>query len=101
MEEKTVLSCLELLKLDLGVKNTSKDGYYNALIESSKLELERKGIEFDERASVEDAMLIADYAAWKYRKREENVPLSENLQLRIRNRIVSARAKRGDRTNVT
>lgn len=100
MEREKVMSCLELLKMDMGIKNTSKDSYYIALIEASKKELERKGIKFDEKESVEDAMLIADYAAWKYRKREENVPLSANLNLRIRNRIVSARARKGEANNV-
>lgn len=99
MAAETNVGCLELLKLDLGVKNTSKDTYYNSLLAAAKKELERKGITLDD-GSVEDAMLISDYAAWCYRKREENVPLPVNLQLRIRNRIVSARAKYGGNTNV-
>ena len=99
MADETTVSCLELLKLDLGIKNTSKDVYYNSLLEAAKKELKRKGITLD-KDSVEDAMLISDYAAWCYRKREENIPLPVNLQLRIRNRIVSARAKKGGGTNV-
>ncbi len=99
MADETTVSCLELLKLDLGIKNTSKDVYYNSLLEAAQKELERKGISL-EKNSVEDAMLISDYAAWWYRKREENIPLPVNLQLRIRNRIVSARAKKGGGTNV-
>ena len=99
MADETTVSCLELLKLDLGIKNTSKDVYYNSLLEAAQKELERKGISL-EKNSVEDAMLISDYAAWCYRKREENIPLPVNLQLRIRNRIVSARAKKGGGTNV-
>ena len=95
MADKTTARCLELLKLDLGIKNTSKDLYYNSLLATAQKELKRKGIELDEN-SVEDAMLISDYAAWCYRKRTENVPLPVNLQLRIRNRIVSARARRKD-----
>ena len=95
MADETTVSCLELLKLDLGIKNTSKDVYYSSLLEAAQKELKRKGIELDEN-SVEDAMLISDYAAWCYRKRTENVPLPVNLQLRIRNRIVSARARRKD-----
>lgn len=93
MADETTASCLELLKLDLGIKNTSKDLYYNSLLATAQKELEKKGITLDEN-SVEDAMLISDYAAWCYRKRTENVPLPVNLQLRIRNRIVSARARR-------
>lgn len=99
MTAETTVSCLELLKLDLGVKNTSKDTYYNSLLAAAQKELERKGLTLDEN-SVEDAMLISDYAAWCYRKRTENVPLPANLQLRIRNRIVSARAKKGGKTSV-
>lgn len=93
MAEINQLTVLQLFKLDLGIKNASKDAYFESLITASAQELERKGIQLDKNC-VEDAMLLADYAAWNYRKREENVPLPTNLVQRIRNRIVSVRARR-------
>jgi hypothetical protein len=41
-------------------------------------------------------MLIVDYAAWAYRKRQEDVPLAMNIQHRIRNRIIQERVKKQD-----
>ncbi len=90
---------LELLKLDLGIKNPSKDEYFNALIDAAIKELQRKGIRLNLNET-DDIMLVVDYAAWQYRRRtwdksalqQENAPLPQNLQLRIRNRIIRGRA---------
>lgn len=82
---------LELMKYDLGITHTERDDYFLSILESSKKELEGKGIVFDVN-SVQDNILIADYAAWNYRKRMENIPLSRNLEFRIRNRIVKNRS---------
>ena len=83
---------LKLLKLDLAIMHDKRDEYLRAVIAAAQTELKEKGIGLD-ITKVEDQLLIADYAAWKYRKRAENVPLSQNLQWRIRNRIVKERAK--------
>ncbi|WP_335871960.1 hypothetical protein [Bacillus sp. 2205SS5-2] len=84
---------LNLLKMDLGITHHLRDEYFVKLLDSCRAEIERKGIVLDELNDIEDAILIADYAAWSYRKRTEDLPLSRNIQHRIRNRILKERAK--------
>ena len=83
---------LKLLKLDLGITHDKRDAYFNALLNSAVLELERKGIALS-LAEDDDQMLLSDYAAWLYRKRQDDVPLAKNLKLRLMNRKVRARAQ--------
>ena len=84
---------LKLLKLDLGITSNARDEYFNNLLESCKKDLEGKGIVLEENA--DDMQLLSDYSAWAYRKRQEDVPISNNLKHRIRNRIVKVRAGNG------
>ena len=83
---------LKLLKLDLGITHNKRDTYFIALLDSAVLELERKGIALS-LAEADDQMLLSDYAAWLYRKRQDDVPLARNLKLRLMNRKVRARAQ--------
>ena len=85
---------LELFKIDLGVTHSLRDAFFNALLTTCNAELARKGIDLD-LTVVDDQMLLSDYAAWQYRKRTEDVPLANNLQWRIRNRIVRGRSTHG------
>jgi hypothetical protein len=87
MDDQTKATLLGLLKLDLGITHSLRDAYFNNLLESSQNEIERTGITL-EYTIVDDQMLTADYAAWTYRHRQENIPLSRNLQIRINNRII-------------
>ena len=85
------MNTLEFFKMDIGVTHNKRDAYFQGLIESAKKGLEEKGIELDENL-VEDQFLISDYAAWQYRNRDNNTDIPNILILRIRNRIVKARA---------
>ena len=82
---------LSLLKIDLGITHTLRDTFFTALLGAAQTEIESKGITLD-LANIEDQMLLSDYAAWKYRKRQEDVGMSQNLSSRIRNRIVKVRS---------
>lgn len=82
---------LELLKIDLGISHNQRDPFFNALITTCIKEIEDKGVSINV-ALTEDLMLVSDYAAWRYRKRQEDIPMAQNLQWRIRNRIVKGRA---------
>lgn len=88
MDDETKATLLELLKLDLGITHNLRDAYFNNLLVSSQNEIERTGIALDFTNTTDDQMLVVDYAAWSYRKRQENVPLSRNLQIRINNRVI-------------
>ncbi|KAB2334262.1 hypothetical protein [Bacillus mesophilum] len=87
MNEEIKKNLLTLLKLDLGITHNLRDAYFNTILEGAKKELERKGV-FCNFLFADDQMLIVDYAAWSYRKRQENVPISRNLQIRINNRLI-------------
>ncbi len=83
---------LKLFKIDIGITHTLRDDAFKKLIQAAQKEIEKKGFKLD-LTDVEDQMLLSDYAAWKYRKRQEDVGMSRNLQLQIRNRVVKERAK--------
>ena len=86
---KTVL---EMLKVDLGISHTARDVYLNNAIQGCAEELKDKGITLDLN-NVDDVMLLSDFTAWRYRKRTEDIPLSKNLDLRIKNARTKERAK--------
>jgi hypothetical protein len=81
---------LNLFKIDLGITHDVRDSFFLELLKSSMGEIERKGITLDLTRS-DDSMLVVDHALWTYRNRQEDVGLSRNIQLRIRNRIVEER----------
>lgn len=87
MNEQTKATLLTLLKIDLGITHNLRDALFNNLLDSAQQEIERTGIVLDFN-SVDDQMLVVDYAAWTYRNRGSDVGLSRNLQIRIKNRLI-------------
>lgn len=87
---------LNLLKIDLGITHSLRDAYLIPLIKGSITEIEKRGITLDLN-NTGDQMLISDYSAWTYRKRLEDAPLANNIQTRLRNRMIEERiAKQND-----
>lgn len=86
-------SVLSLLKMDLGIVHSVRDAFFMKLIEASEAEIRGKGITLD-LTKTEDQVLLSDYAVWNYRKRQEDVPLSKNIQFRIRNRVIKERVNK-------
>lgn len=84
---------LSLLKIDLGITHNLRDAFFIKLIEGTLKEIQRRGITIDLNSS-DDQMLVCDYAAWAYRKRAEDTPLAQNIQHRIRNRIIKERIEK-------
>jgi hypothetical protein len=89
---------LNLLKIDLGILHNKRDAYLIELVKATIKEIERRGITLDLK-SADDAILVADYAAWTYRKRQEDIPLANNIQHRLRNRIIKERSKQDGSEN--
>lgn len=85
-------TALELFKLDLGVQHSKRDKYFLSILKAAESEIKGKGISLDLEKS-EDLLLLVDFALWRYRKRTEDVPLSQSIRHRIRDRIVKERAK--------
>jgi hypothetical protein len=92
MDDYNKETLLSLLKLDLGITHNLRDSYFDKLIVSSQKEIEITGIILDFE-NEDDQMLVVDYAAWSYRKRLEDIPLSRNLKIRINNRIIKKAGK--------
>lgn len=84
---------LELFKIDMGISHDVRDAYFSALIEGCRDELSRKGIHLDDKNDIEDTMLLADYSAWRYRKRNEDVGVPQNIVVRIRQRQMNKRGE--------
>lgn len=84
---------LHLLKIDLGITHTLRDAFFISLLKGTVAEIERRGISLNQQ-SADDQMLIVDYAAWTYRKRQEDIPLANNIQHRLRNRIIKERIEK-------
>jgi hypothetical protein len=84
---------LNLLKIDLGITHNLRDAFFIKLINGTIKEIERRGITLDQE-SADDQMLIVDYATWTYRKRQEDIPLADNIQHRLRNRIIKERIEK-------
>lgn len=83
---------LDLFKIDLGINHSKRDELFINLIEACNEELEGKGVALD-LGKAEDVQFLCDYSVWKYRTRHEDVPLSQNLRLRLMNKKVKGRAK--------
>lgn len=83
---------LTLLKTDLGIKHDKRDDYFNVLIKATISRLKKKGIVSKGDDDLEYTLLVSDLAAWSYRNRQENIPMSSNLRQRIRDRIVENRS---------
>lgn len=81
---------LNLLKLDLGITHNLRDAFFMKLLDGTMQEIKRRGITLDLN-SADDQMLVVDYACWMYRNRQLDVPLANNIQHRIRNRIIKER----------
>jgi hypothetical protein len=86
---------LNLLKIDMGITHNLRDAFFLQLLQSSIKEIERRGIKLDQKQA-DDQMLIVDYAAWTYRKRQEDLPLANNIQHRLRNRTIVERIAKQD-----
>lgn len=83
---------LKLFKMDLGITSNKKDDFFQKVIASAKEQLQEKGILLDKNKD-EDIMLLCDFSVWQYRSRKEGSEMPQNLQRRIRNRIMKRRAE--------
>jgi hypothetical protein len=81
---------INLLKLDLGIQHNLRDAFFIQLVKGTIGEIEKRGIKLNLN-NASDQMLISDYSAWVYRKRQEDLPLANNIKTRLRNRIIEER----------
>lgn len=81
-----VASALALLKarLDRMADDTTRDSYFTRRIEQAISDLKRKGVALTD--SVDDLMLVVDYAAWAHANRDKQGGQPEWLRRRIAGR---------------
>lgn len=83
---------LAVLKTDLEIAVSSRDGFLNNLIDLSKAAIEREGITIQD--NIEDGMLVERYAAFLFRKRrEDTVTMPRSLRFQLNNRLLSEKAR--------
>ena len=89
MNDSTILS---ILKIDLKISANSYDTYLERLISLASSAISAEGISLDQD-NINDNMLIAQYAAWLYRKRDEDVGLPRYLRWQLNNRLISEKGR--------
>lgn len=91
---ETTASALALLKVDLGILNsTAYDQRLTAIIDASVSTVTREGATLTD--SVEDIQLIVMYAGWLWRKRDSGEGMPQNLRWMLNNRIFSEKMQEG------
>ncbi|MEG0528531.1 MAG: hypothetical protein RR531_13545 [Longicatena sp.] len=84
---------LKILKADLQIINTSNDDYLNFLLESSKGNMKRAGIQ--EEDTLEYSLANVHYAAYLFRKRGSNdTAIPEYLRIELRRLKMSQNLKK-------
>lgn len=100
----TTSEILTVLKTDLQISAKQYDAYLTKTITLAKAAIEREGITLktesctgateEQNYAVEDAMLIAMYAAYLYRKRkEENNAMPRMLRYELNTRLFSQKGR--------
>lgn len=82
---------LVMLKQDLDILHTQKDGQLTNYIKIAKEMIAREGIILGE--AYEDQGLVVMYAAWLYRKRVSGDPMPRMLRAGLNNKLFSQKAK--------
>lgn len=82
---------VELIKLDIGIMSTARDFYFQQLAVAAREELNARGARLDLN-KIADKVLVADYAAWKYRHRETGEGMPEHIRQRLINRRTKVRS---------
>lgn len=76
---------LTIAKQDLEIRNTLKDAYIMALIKTAKRAIADEGITINTDSDL-DCQLVTMYAAYLYRKRDNDTGMPRMLRLLLNNR---------------
>ena len=85
---------LTMLKIDLQISSTALDTMLSALITQAQAAIAREGITLTN--SVEDDMLVVQYAAYVYRQRRDNTGMPRFLRWMLNNRLISEKGAASD-----
>lgn len=85
---------LGLVKESLGIRTTVRDGYLTHIIKGIINELEdEKGLLLDS-SNPSHLIFVVDFAAWRYKGRDEAKAMPRDLQYRLHNLIIHVGGKR-------
>lgn len=85
---------LAMLKVDLQISSTALDTMLSALITQAQAAIAREGITLTN--SVEDSLLVVQYAAYVYRQRRDNTGMPRFLRWMLNNRLISEKGAASD-----
>lgn len=77
---------LQMVRIDLGINTDVYDGRLKQYIAAATAEIEREGVHLSKTAVV-DQNLIAQYAAWMWRKRDTGEGIPRMIRWQINNRL--------------
>jgi hypothetical protein len=83
---------LAMLKSNLQLMETAWDEYLTQLIEVSKREIEREGVELY-MSEIDDVKLVVMYASYLYRKRNTDGPMPRMLRYALNNRLFAGKVE--------
>lgn len=91
MSEVSVYTALSLVKVRLNRMSSELDEYLEARVRAAIGALEKTGISLTD--SVDDIMLVTDYAVWQYNNRDKPGSMPEWLRLMRRERWLGNRGE--------
>lgn len=85
-----MIDAVKILKNDLRKINLDKEtsSYLEHRINAAKKDIEREGIKIDMN-NIDHVLIVVDYAAWLYKKRDQNIGFPRHLRFRMNNLLYS------------
>ena len=95
MNEEQIQTLLSMLKVDLGImQTTAYDERLSQYLENALASIKEEGATLD-LTVLKDKQLVVMYAAWTWRKRESGEGMPRMLRYALNNRIFSEKVNDG------
>lgn len=90
-----MINAVKILENDLRILNIDKEteAYLQNRIDAAKEEIELEGIKLD-MDNIKHVLVVVDYAAWLYKKRNQDVGFPRHLRYRMNNILFSQKGKK-------
>lgn len=95
MADPTPDPLLTMLKIDLGISATVYDTRLAQLLTAAKAEIVAAGASTLDETAPLDAQLIVMYAAWMWRRRDEQSGMPRMVQYALNNRVFAEKMQGG------
>lgn len=90
-----MINAIKILENDLRILNIDKEteAYLQKRIDAAKKDIELEGIKLD-MDNIEHVLIVVDYAAWLYKKRNQDIGFPRHLRYRMNNILFSQKGKK-------